>query len=119
MNAPAARTRREAKKDGVRRQIAQAAVRLFEAKGFAATTMDEIGAEADVSRPTVFNYFARKEDIPAFFMGWMLEDRVASRLDTWSALSPLAAIRACLGRVGHFEADFGMAVRGLGVLAGS
>ncbi|MBM3270715.1 MAG: TetR/AcrR family transcriptional regulator [Candidatus Sericytochromatia bacterium] len=99
-------SRRKAKKDEWRRQIAHAAVTLFEEKSFGATTMDEIAAAADVSRPTVFNYFARKEDIPEFFMGWMLEDRVAARLDGWTALPPQDALRSCLVALATIFADF-------------
>src|SRR5262249_14869271 len=39
------------------------AATLFADRGYEATTMDDIGKRADVSRATVFNYFPRKEDI--------------------------------------------------------
>jgi AcrR family transcriptional regulator len=92
MELDARPSRREVKKDGSRRAIAQAAVRLFEQKGFAATTMDEIAAAADVSRPTVFNYFAHKDEIPLFFVGWMLEDRILMRIGGHEPDDPVAGL---------------------------
>jgi AcrR family transcriptional regulator len=55
--------RRERKKLETRERILESGVALFAAHGYDATTMEQIGERADVSRATVFNYFARKEDI--------------------------------------------------------
>jgi len=52
--------RRERKKREASRKIFQAAFDLFRAKGFDATTVDEIAERADVAKGTVFNYFPRK-----------------------------------------------------------
>lgn len=46
-----------------RRHLAEAAVRLFAAKGFAATTVDEIADAADYSTSTFFRMFADKEEV--------------------------------------------------------
>lgn len=56
-------SRRERKKDETRERISQAAIQLFEEKGFEATTVDEIAARADVAKGTFFNYFPRKEAV--------------------------------------------------------
>jgi len=55
--------RRESKKRETRQRISDVATRLFVARGFDAVTLDEIAAAAKVSKMTIFNYFARKEDL--------------------------------------------------------
>ena len=57
---------KERRRARARRDIAQAAVELFEAKGFSATTTEEIADAADISQSTFFRHFARKED-PIFY----------------------------------------------------
>jgi AcrR family transcriptional regulator len=54
---------RERKKQRTRESIASAALELFGERGYAATTVADIGAAADVSERTVFTYFPTKEDI--------------------------------------------------------
>jgi AcrR family transcriptional regulator len=61
--SPTRAGRRERKKLETRERIFASGVALFATHGYDATTMEQIGERADVSRATVFNYFARKEDI--------------------------------------------------------
>jgi AcrR family transcriptional regulator len=54
---------RERKKRATRAAIHHAAMQLFAERGYAATTIDDVADSADVSRATVFSYFATKEDL--------------------------------------------------------
>jgi AcrR family transcriptional regulator len=65
LDVPERLGRRERKKLQTKERIVDCAVGLFTSRGYDATTMEDIGECADVSRATVFNYFARKEDIVA------------------------------------------------------
>jgi AcrR family transcriptional regulator len=55
--------RRTRKRLATRQAISDAATRLFFRRGFDTVTIDEIAEAADVGRKTVFNHFARKEDM--------------------------------------------------------
>jgi AcrR family transcriptional regulator len=53
---------RARKKLQTRLALARAAMRLFEERGYSATTIDDIAAEANVSRRTFFRYFDSKDE---------------------------------------------------------
>jgi AcrR family transcriptional regulator len=72
VEAPAPLGRRERKKLATRDRIFECAVALFASQGYDATTMEDIGECADVARATVFNYFARKEDV---VLEWFVRNR--------------------------------------------
>jgi AcrR family transcriptional regulator len=55
--------RRENNKRETRQRISDLATKMFCERGFEAVTLDEIAVAARVSKMTVFNYFARKEDL--------------------------------------------------------
>jgi AcrR family transcriptional regulator len=60
---------RERKKQRTRRALVAAAVQLFKEQGYAETTLAQIAAAAEVSTPTLLNYFSSKEEI------FLVEDR--------------------------------------------
>jgi AcrR family transcriptional regulator len=55
--------RRDRKRNATRDALVEAAITLFEEKGFAATTVDEIAERADVAQRTFFRHFATKEAV--------------------------------------------------------
>ncbi len=83
---------RERKKARTRAAIREQALRLFREQGYAATTIEQIAAAADVSPATFFRYFPAKEDV-------VLQDdfdivTVAALEAQPPELSPIAAFRA-------------------------
>ena len=72
---------RDRKKHQSREALVDAAIRLFEARGIDATSVDDIAQAVDISRATFFNYFPYKEailvEIGARFVADIAE-RVAS-----------------------------------------
>lgn len=94
--------RRERKKLAVRRALETAALRLFDERGFAETTIDQIADEADVSRSTFFRYFGSKEAV--LFGGYEQSGELLARLilERPREESMLAAIEnAFVDLVGH------------------
>ncbi len=78
----------------------------FTVRGYDATTMDDIGECADVSRATVFNYFPRKEDL---VLAWF-ERRRTDLANTLADIEKHATdtsgrLRHALRAIGHFFED--------------
>jgi len=76
----------------VRAEIAAVAMRLFLEQGFEKTTVDQIAAEAGLSRTSFFRYFATKEDVVLGHLeelGQLVLDALAARPaaePAWQAL---------------------------------
>ena len=81
MDQPSPPTRIQRKNRGA---ILEAALQVFAARGFGGATVDQIAAEAGLSKPNLLYYFPSKEAIYAAL--------VERQLDTW--LDPLRALDA-------------------------
>lgn len=55
--------KKRSKNEAKRQQILDAAINLFTEKGFAATSMEVIAKNADVSKQTVYSHFGNKDDL--------------------------------------------------------
>lgn len=85
------------KKAKTRREIQSQALLLFQRQGYAATTVEQIAAAAEVSPSTFFRYFPSKEDVvlyddydPLFVAALHKQPR---------ELSPIGALRGALKQV--------------------
>src|SRR5438094_8395181 len=78
--------------------IVTAAIDLFQERGFAATTVDDIAARADVAPRTFFRYFPTKESIlfhdTETKLGMMREMLLARPIDEPAHLSLIAVFGA-------------------------
>ena len=93
---------REQKKGATRARIADVAARLATERGIAATTVDDIAAEAGVGRATFFRYFDSKELAVAYGLsgaGAYVLAAVLREVDP--ALGPVEAVRAANAELGR------------------
>src|SRR3989442_10024015 len=73
--------RRAQNKAAIRKRIVTAAFRLFQTKGFDATTTKAIARKAGIAEGTGFNYFRTKEDIALHFFEQEVDQAIASVRD--------------------------------------
>ncbi len=100
---------RERTRRVVQTEIGAAAMRLFLAQGFEATTMEQIANDVGISRRSLFRYFGTKEDIvlgnhveQGRIMKAALEARPASD-PPWEALR--AALKVAVDDLAYSPAD--------------
>ena len=105
--------RRVQKKEKTKRAILKAALELFAAKGFYATTTKAISKKARIAEGTLFNYFETKEDLALYFfeeelsgvMDWYRANRRLKKADIAEKL--FAIIQHLLERVEPYEEFMG------------
>src|SRR5437660_3112033 len=78
---PRAAGRRAQSKQEIRERIVQAALTLFQTKGFDATTTRAIARKAGIAEGTVFNYFKTKDDIALYFFEQEVDQAMAAVRD--------------------------------------
>ncbi len=91
MPVPEIPGRRERRRAQTLDHVATTAMRLFEAQGYDATTMEQIALRADVAKGTLYNHFATKEAVLAHWI------HMALAADT-------ARLAELVGAPGGFEA---------------
>ena len=96
-------SRRERERLERRAAILDAADRVFLDKGFDQATMDEIAAEAEFSKGTLYLYFKNKDDLFVALSTRKFEDMVDA-FESLAAGEPtgVAALRAILARYASF-----------------
>jgi AcrR family transcriptional regulator len=85
---------RERKKQRTREAIVDAALRLFEERGFDHTTIADIAEAADIAPRTFFGYFPSKEDVVFANFPTLLDGLTARLRDRSEAETALDALRA-------------------------
>ena len=111
-------TRRRAEQ--TRKEIFHAAIDLFVARGFDATSMDDVASAAGVSRRTLYRYFATKDDIvfePPREWLVVMNGMLASRREGESSRDVFR--RALLAVADHVQEDAAAVLRAYSVLASS
>ncbi|HEY6760492.1 MAG TPA: TetR family transcriptional regulator [Baekduia sp.] len=90
---------RERKKEQTRRAIEDAAFRLFEDRGYAATTVADIAEAADIAPRTFFAYFPSKEAVVFGDSDEMFAALEAQMRDRRPGQNVFEALRAWIGEL--------------------
>jgi AcrR family transcriptional regulator len=102
---------RARKRQQTRERLTKVAMELFLARGFEATTLDDIAAAADISRRSFFHYFASKEDV---VLAWQdgSTDALVATIAARPADEPMltAAENALLSMAERLESSDAMAM---------
>ncbi|MFL6117244.1 MAG: TetR family transcriptional regulator [Catenulispora sp.] len=93
---PPGLTLAERKRQLVRDELGDAALRLLAKQGFEETTVDQLAAAAGVSRRTFFRYFPSKEDVIISFLALVGEQIMAEVQARPAAEPPAVAIREAI-----------------------
>jgi len=96
---------REQQREAKRQAVLQAAAELFNERGFHATSLDDIAARLNVSKPTLYYYVKNKDEIllqcVSKGLEMTLEGIEASRAGGWQCGGPVACLHAGLCRHRH------------------
>lgn len=101
---------RERQREAKRNAVLQAAAQLFNERGFHATSLDDIAARLNVTKPTLYYYVKNKDEILLQCVGqglaMMLEGIDASRAAGGQAVDQLITCMQVYARI--VTQDFGM-----------
>jgi AcrR family transcriptional regulator len=86
--------RRDRKKRQTRDALIDAALELFEARGYEQTAVHEITDAIDVSERTFFRYFSSKEDLALFFVRQEMDNFTEALAARPTGEEPFTAVRS-------------------------
>ena len=86
-------------------EVIRVAARLFAAKGYYATTLDEIAEKMGVTKPALYYYVANKEDILRTIIGMMVERMEDVTAIGNSKLNPRERIRNIIRTLVKYAAE--------------
>ncbi len=90
----------QAQREQIRGDLIRAGLALFQRRGFAATTVEAIAADAGVAKGTFYNYFSTKEDLALAALAPMLRDAQAALQDLPPTAGLAERLDPLLGLVG-------------------
>lgn len=97
---------RDRKKQRTRRTIDRVALELFERHGFAATTIEDVAAAADIAPRTFFHYFTSKEEVVTADYTSRLQTIVEALKSEPTDQAPWHALRsAFMNAASNYEAE--------------
>jgi len=83
--------------DEKRARVLAASVEIFGARGYRATSMNEIAAEVGLSKPTLYHYFRNKEELLVRIYSEVLDESLRmARESVAAAATPLDGLRDVL-----------------------
>ncbi len=83
--------RKEREKEARRDAILNAAANVFSVKGFHDATIDEIAAEAELAKGTLYNYYRDKQDLFVSLLRWGSEQFIDLLVDSIGRFDSLTA----------------------------
>ncbi len=102
---------RSARRAETRTRLLQAAAEVYASQGFAGATLDEVAAQADLTKGAVYDHFGSKENLLTALMEEYLAGQVAVQLELFdgertSSERPLAGSEDWMARLGENPEPF-------------
>jgi AcrR family transcriptional regulator len=92
--------KRQQNRIATRQRIADAALRLFESRGYDATTLEEVARVSGISARTLFHYFKTKDELVDVFRAGAFDDALADGLRAQPREKPpFRALKDCLAEL--------------------
>lgn len=93
-------SRKEREKINRRNEILQAAKKVFASKDYASATLEDIAAEAELSKGTIYLYFNSKAELFLYILEMGMEQMISIMLEAISANNddPIAGIKDMIQR---------------------